>query len=91
MRLPAEKVKAAILDPDRDLREAAVYYFANAYSPDPTLMPLVIRAFEQFGLEAFRTTSFLYDLVQTPESVAWLIDRIERTDSADEQASDFVK
>ncbi len=28
MRLPAEKIKAAILDPDRELRQGAVDYFA---------------------------------------------------------------
>ena len=43
MRLSAEKIKAAILDPDRGLRTVAVYYFAGARSTDPGLMPLVSR------------------------------------------------
>ena len=90
MRLPAEKIKEAILNPDPELREAAVYYFARSYSPDPTLMPLVIQAFERFGLQAFEIYSFLDDLVQTEESVAWLIREIERVNpDADERSSDF--
>ena len=47
MRLPAEKIKEAILHPDRELREAAVFYFADAHSPDPTIMPLVIQAIDR--------------------------------------------
>ena len=78
MRLPAEKIKAAILDPDRSLRTAAVYYFATAHSPDPSLMPLVIQAFEQFGNDAFEMFSFLGDLVQTDESVDWLCRQIDQ-------------
>jgi hypothetical protein len=90
MRLPAEKIKEAIFNPDLELREAAVYYFARSCSPDPTLMPLVIQAFEQFGLEAFETFSFLDDLVQTDESVAWLIREIKRINpDADEHSSNL--
>ena len=81
--------RSSILIPE--LREAAVYYFGRSYSPDPTLMPLVIQAFEQFGLDAFEIYSFLDDLVQTDESVAWLIQQIERIDPvADERSRDFV-
>jgi hypothetical protein len=29
MRLPTERIRKAILDPDRELREAAVYYFGQ--------------------------------------------------------------
>ena len=64
MRLPAEKIKEAILHPDREVREAAVYYFAQSHSDDPTVMPLVIQAHQRYGLDAFSTFSFLIDLVQ---------------------------
>ena len=53
MRLPAEKIKEAILHPDREVREAAVFYFADAHSADPTIMPLVIQACERYRLDAF--------------------------------------
>ncbi len=51
MLLPAEKVKAAILHADQDVREAAVYYFAHSFSSDPTIMPVVIQAIVRFGFE----------------------------------------
>ncbi len=43
MRLPAEKIKEAILNPDKDMRDAAVYYFARSVSPDPAKLPSVAR------------------------------------------------
>jgi len=90
MRLPAEKIREAIFNPDRDLREAAVFYFSRSYSPDPTLMPLVVQVFGQFGLDAFERFDFLDDLVQTPESVAWLIGEVERVDpDADERSNEY--
>ena len=81
MRLTAEEIEQAILHSDRDVREAAVYYFAGSCSPDPTIMPLAIQAFERFGLEAFEIYSFLEGLVQTDETVAWLIREIRRIGS----------
>ena len=77
MRLPAEKVKGAILHADQDVREAAVYYFANSFSPDPTIMPLVIQAIERLGFDnTFQTYTFLKKLVQTDETVRWLIQQL---------------
>src|ERR1700735_2271200 len=77
MRLPANKVKEAILHSHQDVRDAAVFYFANSYSSDPTIMPLVIQAIEKLGFDnAFETYSFLEDLVQTDETVRWLIQQL---------------
>jgi hypothetical protein len=91
MRLSADKIKAAILDPDVELREAAVYYFSGSHSADPTIMPLVIGAFERLGLEAFASFEFLVELVQTAESVAWLCREIKQVDpAADEMSDDFL-
>lgn len=88
--LPVEKVKEAIISPDRELREAAVYYFARSHSDDRSLMPLVMQAFERFGDTAFEMFTFLEDLVQTSESVAWLCRQIEQVDpDAEEEASSF--
>jgi len=79
MRLPADKVKEAILHADQDVREAAAYYFGNSYSSDPTIMPLVIQAIEKFGFDnAFETYSFLEDLVQTDDTVRWLIQQLSK-------------
>ena len=77
MRLPAEKVKTGILHADQDVREEAAYYFANSFSPDPTIMPLVIQAIENFGYDtAFSTHSFFESLVQTDETVRWLVQQL---------------
>lgn len=87
MRLSAELIKKAILHPDQDVREVAVYYFAEAHSDDPTVMPLVIQAIQRYGLDAFGTFSFLIDLVQTSETFQWIIGEIERIgDTAERRA-----
>ena len=79
MRLPADKVKEAILHADQDVRDAAVYYFANSFSSDPAIMPLVIQAIDKFGFEnAFDTYSFMQDLVQTDETARWLIQQLTK-------------
>jgi preprotein translocase subunit SecA len=46
VRLPEAKIKEAILQPDIELRDRAVRYFARSSTPDPTIMPLVIEAVE---------------------------------------------
>ena len=79
MRLPADKVKEAILHSDRDVRDAAVFYFANSFSSDPTIMPLVIEAIEKLGFDsAYQTCAFLKNIVQTDESVRWLIQQLKK-------------
>jgi hypothetical protein len=46
MRYPEGKIKEAILHPDPGIRDRAAWYFAKSFSPDPSIMPLVIRAVE---------------------------------------------
>ena len=78
MRLSTERIKEAILHPDRDVRDAAVNYFAQSHSDEPTVMPLVIQAKQRYGLDAFSTFSFLIDLVQTSATFEWTIGEIKR-------------
>ena len=78
MRLPTDKVKERILHADQDVREAAVYYFANSFSPDPTIVPLVIQAIEKLGFDNALTHTFLEDLVHTDETVRWLIQQLSK-------------
>jgi hypothetical protein len=78
MRQSADKVKAGILHPDQDVREAASHYFADSYSSDPGIMPVAIQAIEKYGFDdAFQTYFFLENLVQTDESVSWLIRQLK--------------
>ena len=78
MRLPADKVKEAILHANQDVREAAVYYFAHSFSSDPAIMLLVIQAIETFGFDNALTHTFVEDLVQTDETVRWLIQQLSK-------------
>ncbi len=49
MRYPEDKIREAILHPDPAVRDRAVSYFAKSSRPDPTVMPLVIRASRPTG------------------------------------------
>lgn len=51
MSLASAQIKAAILHPNREVRDAAVSYFSRSFSSDPTILPLVIEAIERFGWE----------------------------------------
>lgn len=84
MRYPASKIKAAILHPDIDIRDRAVSYFAKAFSPDLTIMPLVIDAVETYGREneAYRLVGLSRDLVQSEETIAWIIDELNAEQTA---------
>jgi hypothetical protein len=77
MRLPAEKIKQAILHPDEEVRVTAVEYFSDSYSSDPEIMPLVIQAVEKYGRDsAFRILRDAERLVQTPSTLDWLVDQL---------------
>lgn len=89
MRIAPEEVKEAIVHPDQDVREAALAYFARAFSPDPTIMPLAIEAIERYGFDqAFETPDFLEDLSQTDATVRWLIEQLREIGAADEDDTD---
>ena len=79
MQLTHDQVKQGILHPDQLVRDAAVYYFADSFSLDPTIMPLVIQTIEQHGWnDAFGMYSFLQNLMQTEETLAWAIEQLRR-------------
>jgi SEC-C motif len=80
MRLPAENVKGAILHPDKQVRTRCAHYFSGGMSDDPAVMPVVIEAIEGYGWEAaFDEYWFMERLVQTEETVAWLIRQIQQS------------
>ncbi len=83
MRWTEDRVKQLILHPDLDVRESALDYFTNAYSTDPTIMPLVIESIDTHGWRfAFRVLGNCPLLTQTSETVDWLIRTLNS--SADE-------
>ena len=86
MRLTEEQVKQAILHEDRDVRDAAVYYFARSFSSDPSIMPLAIQAIDQYGWEtAFEFYSFMQQLQQSDETVLWLVSQIKEHGESSEE------
>ncbi len=88
MRLTLDQIKQGILHPARPVRDACAYYFADCFSPDPDIMPLVIQAIETHGWEdAFGMYSFLGNLVQTEETVRWVIDQLEQRHDNEEEGS----
>ena len=89
MRLPEFDIKSAILHPQEDVRLTAVGYFSDAYSNDPTVMPLVIQAVENYGREtAFRILRDAERLPQTEDSIRWLSNELRRDYDTQDVARD---
>ncbi|MGB2822655.1 MAG: hypothetical protein WBF17_16845, partial [Phycisphaerae bacterium] len=79
MRLTADEVKQGLLHPEQLVRDAALRYFSESFSRDPSVMPLAIQAVETCGWDdAFEFASCLRDLVQTEQTFGWLIDQMKR-------------
>jgi len=78
VRYPQEKIKEAILHPDIEMRDRAVNYFAESFSTDKSLMPLVIQAVETYGRqnEAYRLIGPSRQLPQTEDTIAWVMDEL---------------
>lgn len=78
MRYPEDKIKEAILHPDIEIRDRATCYFAKSYSPDPTIMPLVIKAVESYGRQndSYRLFGLSRDLQQSKDTIAWVIEEL---------------
>ena len=78
MRYHEVKIKEAILHPDIEIRDRAVSYFAKSFSPDPTIMPLVIKAVETYSKQndAYRLIGASRLLQQSEDTIAWVINEL---------------
>ena len=77
MRYPESKIKAAILHAEGEVRLTALRYFSESYSDDPTVMPVVIQAFERYqDRHAFEALLYAQHLPQTVATVDWAITRL---------------
>jgi len=85
MRLTPERAKQAILHPEQHVREAAVYFFSRSFSQDKNIVPLAIKAIEQYGQDAFETYSFLSGLSHTHETVEWMIHQLATIEKPEEE------
>lgn len=76
-RLSADAIKQCLLHPDADVRSAALHYFADAHSPDPSVMPAVIDALNRFGrATAFRFLNPITLLAQSEATVRWSVEEV---------------
>lgn len=74
MRLPAWEIKQAILLPDEELRVVAAAFFARRFSPDRTVMPIVINAVRRYGQrQSARLLREARFLAQTERTIEWLL------------------
>ena len=89
MRLTEDQVRQALQHPDKDVRFAALQYFAKSYSRNPAIMPDVIGLVETLGpKDAFRYSFPISDLAQTDETIIWAVKWLQREPTAEEE--DFL-
>ena len=79
MRLPIENIKLGILHSDAEIRLTSVNYFADSFSLDPRVMPIVIQAVEKYRLRSsFSLLRKSQQLVQSAPTLDWLINQLRR-------------
>lgn len=80
-RLAEEKIKAAIQHPEQEVRLTALRYFADSFSRDESVMPLVVQAVETYGIEeSFGMLRAADRLPQTDQTIDWLLRELRRDD-----------
>jgi SEC-C motif len=91
MRLTEEQIRQGLLHDDQGVRQCCLDYFADKYSNNETVMPLVVQAFDARGLDAFEHCSSIADLKQTDETIEWTIRSLTDSPSlfGDQELSDF--
>ncbi|MFC1652194.1 hypothetical protein ACFL3F_00600 [Planctomycetota bacterium] len=82
MRLSEDRIREAILNPDLEIRQRAIRFFAKSFSKDISIMSLIIKAVEMYGREeAFHLIGLSRDLPQTEDTVCWIIDELNNSQS----------
>jgi tetratricopeptide (TPR) repeat protein len=86
--MPAEDIKKAVLHPDFEVRRIAAEYLDDIRTPDVEVMPMAIRAVEQYGRgKALSLLFHMKNFPQTPQTIAWVVRELE--DSG--KIEDFVR
>ena len=79
--LTASEVKPFLVHEDRPVRDAAVEYFKGSWSQDPDLVPLILRAYRQFGAEeCLHGVACCRQFLLTPQSLDDVLDCLAATD-----------
>ncbi|MBA4187460.1 MAG: hypothetical protein C0467_05515 [Planctomycetaceae bacterium] len=90
MRLSTDDVLTAIVHTNPTVRHLALNYFTCSFCNDPRVMPAFIQAVERYGWETsaalLRSTA---TLLQTEETVRWLLDQCQASDSDEGHLNDL--
>jgi hypothetical protein len=85
MRFTEDQVRQALQHSDKDVRFAALQYFAKSYSRNPAIMLDVIELVERLGPKnAFAYSFPISDLAQTDETIAWAVQRLQQSPTSEE-------
>jgi hypothetical protein len=78
MRLSADQIKQALLNPEWEVRDMALGYFQESFSTDRSIMPVLIEAVGRYGWnEACSPFAHYRPLEQTEATVRWLIEQLQ--------------
>ncbi len=81
MRLSEDKIKAGILHPDHDVRDAAAMYFSRSACRDTSILPLAIEAIEKYGWEgAFLVPTAIERLPLSDETLPWVLNQLRQNE-----------
>lgn len=82
MRLSEDRIKERIIHPDPEMRIRAVRYFAESFSSDPQVAPLMIQALETFDKKfASRLVGDLTQVAHSAEHVEWLVKELSEEEN----------
>ena len=82
MRVSESEIKEAILHPDAEIRSRAVHYFADSFSQDTSIVPLVIQAVERYGRkEVHKLIGASTELAHSDDSISWMVEELNRVDA----------
>jgi hypothetical protein len=88
MRFTEDQVRHALQHSDKDVRFAALQYFAKSYSRNPAIMPDAIELVERLGPKDAFTYSFpISDLAQREETITWAVKQLQRPPTNEEEAN----
>ena len=90
MRLTEDQVRQALQHSDKEVRFAALQYFAKSYSKNTAIMPDAIELMERLGpQDAFLYSFPIADLAQTEETIAWALGRLQHPPANDSEDDFF--
>lgn len=89
MRFTEDQVRQAWQHADKNVRFAALQYFAESHSQNRAIMADAIELIERLGSQdAFRYSFPIAELAQTPDTIAWAVQRLQQSAAGNDE--DFI-